>query len=97
MDRYEYIGNDLPGSSNTQIQYNLNGRLSGSANLTWNNTTGEAKAPAFVDNNGILVHSANVTANYTISTGYNGLSVGPITIANNITVTVSANQRWIIL
>jgi hypothetical protein len=97
MDRIEYINNDLPGSSNTQVQYNLNGRLSGSANLTWNNTTGELVAPIHVANNGIMVHSANVTGNYTIATGYNGLSVGPITVASGAAVTVSANQRWIIL
>jgi hypothetical protein len=38
-----------------------------------------------------------VTTNYTLTTGYNAESVGPITINSGITVTVPSGQRWVIL
>jgi hypothetical protein len=45
----------------------------------------------------IIVNQANATANYTIAAGTNGLSVGPVTVANGVSITVSANQRWLVL
>jgi hypothetical protein len=38
-----------------------------------------------------------VTTSYTLSTGYNAESVGPITINGGVTVTVPAGQRWVVL
>lgn len=38
-----------------------------------------------------------VTANYTIPATKNAMSAGPITIADNITVTVSAGSEWVIV
>ena len=37
-----------------------------------------------------------ITANYTITTGYNASSTGPITINNGITVTIPSGQVWAI-
>jgi hypothetical protein len=54
-------------------------------------------APVVAATNGILVNGSNVTANYTIAAGTNGFSVGPITTANNVSVTVTAGQRWVII
>jgi hypothetical protein len=45
----------------------------------------------------IFINSNTITTNTTISTGYNGFVVGPITIANNISVTVANNSRWVII
>ena len=38
-----------------------------------------------------------VTTNYTLPTGFNAESVGPITINSGVTVTVPSGQRWVIL
>jgi hypothetical protein len=38
-----------------------------------------------------------VSENYTIVTGRNALSVGPMTINDGITVTVDSGQRWVII
>lgn len=38
-----------------------------------------------------------VTTNYTLSTGKNAMSVGPITINSGVTVTIPSGQRWVIL
>ena len=45
----------------------------------------------------VFLNSNTISSNITISTGYNGFAVGPITIANNISVTVANNSRWVIL
>lgn len=38
-----------------------------------------------------------VSTSYTIASGTNGLSVGPITVNDGTSVTVSSGQRWVIL
>jgi hypothetical protein len=45
----------------------------------------------------IFENSLIITENYTLSTGKNGFSVGPITINSGITVTVPSGQRWLVL
>jgi hypothetical protein len=42
-------------------------------------------------------NSLIVTTDYTITTGKNAMSVGPITINSGTTVTVGADQRWVVL
>jgi hypothetical protein len=44
----------------------------------------------------IRLNPSTLTENVTISTGYNGASAGPLTVANNITVTVANNSVWTI-
>lgn len=68
-----------------------------STKLTYNPSTGEMRTTAFVDNNAIMVVNTTVTENYTIATGTNGLSVGPVTVANGATLTLSSGQRYIVL
>jgi hypothetical protein len=38
-----------------------------------------------------------VVASYSIPTGTNAVSTGPITINSGVTVTVPSGQRWVIL
>jgi len=38
-----------------------------------------------------------VTTSYTLSTGKNAMSVGPITINGGATVTVPSGARWVVL
>lgn len=45
----------------------------------------------------IAYNSANIGENLTVTSYNNGLSVGPITIANGYTVTVENNAVWVIL
>ena len=45
----------------------------------------------------ILTNKDTATASYTIASGENGLSVGPVTINSGITITVSSGQRWLVL
>jgi hypothetical protein len=48
-------------------------------------------------NKGLWENSQNITANYSISSGYNAMSSGPITVDSGVTVTVPAGSRWLIL
>ncbi len=49
------------------------------------------------DTQGIIRINANtITENCTITTGYNGSSAGPLTIANNVIVNIANNSTWTI-
>jgi hypothetical protein len=50
-----------------------------------------------IGNSSILALNVNITSNATINAGVNGLSVGPVTVANGVSVTVSSGQRWLVL
>ena len=67
------------------------------AKLLYKPSTGELKVSTPVASNGIVVNSTTVGASYTIASGSNGMSVGPITVDTGATVTVSSGQRWLVL
>jgi hypothetical protein len=48
-------------------------------------------------NGSIYVNNTLISSNYTIASGQNGFSVGPITQAPGVTVTITAGQRWVVL
>lgn len=43
----------------------------------------------------IYLNSNTITSNTTVPSGYNGMSAGPMTIANGITVTVANGANWV--
>ena len=45
----------------------------------------------------IMTNKTTASVNYTIASGENGLSVGPITVDSGVTITVATDQRWLIL
>jgi hypothetical protein len=45
----------------------------------------------------IVIHETTADESYTMPSGTNGFSVGPITIASGVTVTISSGQRWLVL
>lgn len=53
--------------------------------------------PAYAANKPILESFINIASNYTITTERNGLSVGPVTVASGVAVTVPAGQRWLVV
>lgn len=60
-------------------------------------STGELQASQVVASNGLVLNSSTVATSYTIATGNNAMSVGPITVASGQSVTVSSGQRWVVL
>lgn len=53
--------------------------------------TGGGTDQVFVEN------GQTVTTDYTISTNFNAMSTGPITIDSGVTVTVPSGQRWVVI
>jgi hypothetical protein len=45
----------------------------------------------------LVVNATTVTEDYTIATGTNAQSVGPVTVASGKSVTVSSGQRWLVV
>jgi hypothetical protein len=45
----------------------------------------------------LVVNATTVTENYTVDTGTNAQSVGPITVASGVAVTVASGQRWLVV
>jgi hypothetical protein len=45
----------------------------------------------------IYENSQSITANYTMTAGKNGSSVGPITVDGGVTVTIPAGSTWLVL
>jgi hypothetical protein len=64
------------------------------AKLLYTPSTGEFKAEAVNAMNGIFVNSATIDTDYTIASGNNGLSAGPVSISAGILVTVSSGSVW---
>ena len=60
-------------------------------------STGELQASELVASNGLVVNNATVSTSYTVATGTNAISVGPVTVASGQSVTVSSGQRWVVL
>jgi hypothetical protein len=68
-----------------------------SADFTYDESVKTLTAPQVNASNGIMVNSATVSANYSIPSGSNAMSAGPITVASGITVTVPSGNAWIIV
>jgi hypothetical protein len=48
-------------------------------------------------NKGMWENSNTIDADYTITTNYNAMSIGPLTVASGVTVTIPDDSNWIIL
>ena len=68
-----------------------------STKATYNPSTGEIAAPELNATNGLLVNNATVSANYTVASGNNAFSVGPMTVNGGVSVTVTSGQRWVVI
>lgn len=67
------------------------------AKLLYKPSTGDLQASQMVSSNGLILNSTTVSASYTIASGTNAMSVGPITVASGQSVTVSSGQRWVVI
>lgn len=61
-------------------------------NASWGTPSSTASAGGVIWENGTTISS-----NYTLSSGTNGFSVGAITIASGVAVTVPSGKRWVVL
>ena len=79
--------------ANGMFRYNSTlSEFEGYASGAWGSIGGGASAGGAIYEN-----TDDITSNYTLTSGSNGMSVGPMTIASGVTVTVPTGQRWVIL
>jgi hypothetical protein len=45
----------------------------------------------------IVINETTASESYTFPSGVNGFSVGPVTVASGVTVTVTSGQRWVVI
>ena len=55
-----------------------------------------ANAPQLQASNGLVLNSKTISTSFTIPSADNAHSVGPITIASGVTITVPSGSRWMI-
>jgi hypothetical protein len=67
------------------------------AKLLYKPSTGDLQSSAVTASNGIFVNSATVTSSYTVASGNNASSAGPLLVDSGVTVTVASGGRWVIV
>lgn len=87
--RYPLFANATSGTVSTEYV--------SSTKLKYNPSTGELTAPEQISSNGITINADSVSSSYTIATGTNGFSVGPLTINSGVVLTVASGQRHIVI
>jgi len=60
-------------------------------------STGTLSSAGIAAVDGMMVHTNTIATDYTFSSGYNGISGGPITINSGVTVTVDSTNTWSIV
>jgi len=68
-----------------------------SADFTYDESVKTLSAPQVNASNGIHVNSATISASYSIPSGSNAMSAGPVSIASGVTVTVPSGNNWVIV
>jgi len=67
------------------------------AKLLYKPSTGEFSSTVLNASNGIVVNSATISTSYTVASGSNAMSAGPISIASGQSVTVASGSRWVVV
>jgi hypothetical protein len=86
-----------PGTAaNGMIRYNttlntFEGYKAGTWGAIGGGATGGGSDDAFYEN------TANITSDYTITTGKNAMTAGPVTMANGVTITIPAGSTWTVV
>jgi hypothetical protein len=78
--------------ANGMIRYNTDqNSFEGYVAGSWGGIGGAQAGGAIITNKDVA------SVNYTIPAGTNGLSVGPVSVASGVTITVTSGQRWVVL
>lgn len=80
---------NFPASPSLNQTYEYNGRT-----FIWNGTSW---ASTRAGDGMFYENKTTVTADYTITTGMNAMSAGPVTVGSGVTVTVPSGSTWTIV
>ena len=90
--------NRFPYQSGTNTTTFLAAPTTAGTGIVWDGTSlGWGIIGGAVASGAIYENSQVITANYTMTTGKNGESVGPITINGGVTVTIPTGSTWLVL
>jgi hypothetical protein len=84
-------GNGTPGGSNSQVQFNQAGNFGGSANLTFNSTTGTLTAVSIAGNGAGLTNIAGSNVVGEVANATYATSAGSATTAGTVTTNAQPN------
>lgn len=79
----------LPSADGTSGQFLS---TNGSGTLSFASVSSPAQAGG-----ALIVNTTTATTSYTVPSGSNAFSVGPITVASGVTVSVASGQRWVVI
>ena len=68
--------------------------ISASGNVTATSLLTGAEVLA---SNGLIMNSNSVSTTFSVPAGNNVMSVGPIAVANGVSITIPAGNRWLVL
>jgi len=81
-----------PTPSTGMVRFNTTDtQFEGYNGSQWSSIGGAAAGGAVYENKNQII------ANYTMTSGYNGESVSPITVAAGVSITIPAGSRWVVL
>jgi hypothetical protein len=92
--------NVILGNGSSAVKFvapGTTGNVLTSDGTTWTSAAGPAPGALSAGNSSIIINNVNITANATIAAGQNGFSVGPITTANGVSVTIASGQQWVVI
>ena len=98
-DSSNYVAFQSPGVVSANVTWTLpsadgtSGQAlstNGSGTLSWSNVS------STVANGCIYLNNLTISSNYTIATSQGAHSVGPITVASGVTLTVSSGSRYVV-
>lgn len=96
-----YTAAGATGTTSTNLVFSTSPTLVtpalGVATATSLVATGDVTGAELIASNGLVLNNKVIATTYTLPTGYNASSVGPVTINSGVVITVPSTQRWVVL
>jgi hypothetical protein len=88
---------ETAGSERMRIAANGNVGIGNTAPADKLSVSGAVTATSFNATSGFIENSQTLASNYTLVTGRNAMSTGPITISDGVTITIQDSARWVVI